>query len=95
MDRSLYHSEAAKLLLGYTGLEQQWDQAREALQKHVLDLLENDLPALYQLLYTVDIDERKAREAFGADSQSIAGNLTVLIMDRILQKAESRVKYKP
>jgi hypothetical protein len=95
MDLSMQLAEAEILLYEYTKIEQRWDEARLTLNAHILGLLEHDLPALYQLLYKVDIDERKARQAFGGDSKTIAFNLTELIMQRILQKAESRLKYRP
>ncbi len=94
MDQSMQLAEAEILLYEYTQIEQRWGEAEFLLNAHVLNLLENDLPALYQLLYKVDIDEGKARQAFGSDSKTIASNLTELIRQRILQKAESRLKYR-
>ena len=94
MDKYLQHTEAAKLLFTYTDIEQTWEEAGKELHKHILHLLENNLQGLYQLLYKIDIDEKKAKEAFGSDPNVIATNLTELILQRILQKAESRLKNK-
>ena len=94
MEKSLCHTEATILLNEYTQLQQDWENAGTALNAYILNLLENNLPALYQLLYKVDIDERKARQSFGGDTSSIADKLTELILQRILEKAESRLKYR-
>ena len=94
MINSLYSQEASQLLKQYTDIEQKWEDARVDLHRHVMNLLETDLPALYQLLYRIDIAESKARGAFGADTKTIADNLTELIMQRILEKAKTRVQYR-
>ncbi|MDI1233799.1 MAG: hypothetical protein PSX81_05930 [bacterium] len=88
------HFEAEGLLKQYTAIEKKWEDAKVELKAHILNLLETDLPALYQLLYRIDIDEKKARLAFGEDSATIATNLVELILQRILQKAKSRVAYR-
>lgn len=94
LEQSPLHIEAASLLSDYTHIELEWQYAEASIQVYIKGLLENDLPALYQLLYKIDVDEKKARQAFGSDTDTIAKNLTGLIMQRVLQKAESRLKYK-
>ncbi len=94
MNDERYFDEASTLLTQYTQIEVPWLAAKVILKNKLLNLLENDLPALYQLLYRIDVDEKKARLAFGGDTNIIAENLLELILQRILQKAKSRVAYK-
>lgn len=63
------------------------------LELYLENLLVNDYPALLNLLYKVDINEKRARNAFGGDVKQVAKNLALLIWERQLQKAESRLKY--
>ncbi len=94
MNNEIYFEEAASLLSEYTDIKQEWENARIELERHVLKLLENDLQRLYQLLYRIDINEKKAAQAFGSDTKTIAENLTELIMERILQKAKTRYEFR-
>jgi hypothetical protein len=50
---------------------------------------------LMHILYRLDISESKVNQAFNApNSSSIAKELSCLILEREIQKAESRRKYR-
>ncbi len=67
----------------------------ENIRKRVLELLINDRPHLMHSLYRLDINERLFNEAMALmDPEKIAQRIAELILDREIQKAESRRKYK-
>jgi hypothetical protein len=67
---------------------------QESIRKYIAYLLDNDLNTLYSLLYRIDVSEKKAKACFGKNSNSIAEDLSYLIIDRLKEKIESRKKYK-
>jgi hypothetical protein len=49
---------------------------------------------LMQILYKIDVNERKVKDVFAQnDPKLIAPQLTDLILNRILQKAETRKNF--
>jgi len=91
---SALQTESLKLVEHFTGIVVPYHQLEEKLKNYLLYLLEKDLPALYNLLYRIDVSEAKVRAIFGGESHDIAQDLTRLILERIQQKAEMRLKYK-
>ena len=87
-------TETLQLLQHSTGLQAQWDEAEKKLQGYILYLLEKDIQSLYNLLYRIDVSETKVRAIFGGFSEDIATDITRLILERIQQKAELRLRYK-
>jgi hypothetical protein len=88
---------AAELLSKDFGLNQalSLDALQQALQERLVDYLLNDLEGLLQLLYRIDVDEKKVKQVFsGNQPKEIAPQLAVLILQRMMQKAETRLKYK-
>jgi len=85
-----------ELLLANNGIELKENDAdfRSAVKNQVLYYLENDMNKLYSLLYRIDISEQKAKDAFGGSTVEISGKIAGLIIDRLLEKIESRKKYK-
>ena len=68
---------------------------REQLQQKIISLLLNNLPALWNILYRIDVNEHKVKQLFeGNKPELIAPGLTDLILERFKQKAETRLKYK-
>lgn len=65
----------------------------EIVSQQIQYLLEHDLNRLYGLLYRIDVSEHKSKAAFGGTTETIAQNLTQLIIERLQQKIESRKKY--
>ena len=88
---------AAELLSKDFGLNQalSLEALQKALQERLVDYLLNDMEGLLQLLYKIDVNEKKVKEVFsGNQPKAIAPQLAQLIIDRMLQKAETRIKYR-
>jgi hypothetical protein len=64
------------------------------LTQKVKDLLDKDFNALVNLLYRIDVNEKKAKTCFGKSNEEIAKCLSKLIWERQLEKAESRANYR-
>lgn len=60
------------------------------LEGQVKDLLDRDFNRLVNLLYRIDVSERKAKHCFGQSNAGIAKCLAELIWERQLQKAKTR-----
>lgn len=59
------------------------------------DLINNDFQALIQLLYRIDINEEKIRKLLNKENNSDTASLIAfLIIERQLQKLESRRNYR-
>lgn len=59
------------------------------------DLINNDFDALVQLLYRIDINEKRIRYFLREKNNSDAASVIAdLIIERQLQKAESRKTYR-
>jgi hypothetical protein len=74
--------------------EKRKEKIREELIYLVNELINKDFHALIQLLYRIDVNEKKIRlylnENFDKDSASV---LADLIIERQMQKIESRKKF--
>jgi hypothetical protein len=73
--------------------------SREALigwlSAHIVYMLQHEMEKLLQLLYRIDVNEKKVKEAFAQSNPAmIAPTIAVLILDRELQKAKSRLAHK-
>lgn len=65
------------------------------LSEQILYLLQHQFERLIHILYRLDIDEIKAKEAFNAkDDTTIASNIAELIIKREYEKHLTRIKYK-
>lgn len=70
-------------------------QIQEVLEARLVYLLLNEMETLLQLLYKIDVNEQKVKAAFAQSTpQDIAPELAKLIIDRMRQKAETRLKYR-
>lgn len=70
-------------------------EVEAALQSHIVWLLHHQMETLLQALYKIDVDEKKVKEVFALnDPKAIAPALTRLIISRMIQKAETRMKYR-
>ena len=75
--------------------EPSYENILEALTSAVMYLLLHDMEKLLNILYRIDVNEPKVKAAFAqTNPKLIAPTLAQLILDRELQKAESRRKYK-
>lgn len=69
-------------------------QLHEWLTREINLLINNDFNKLLNVLYRIDISETKSKEAFAVkDPNEIGRNLADLIIEREIQKIESRKKY--
>lgn len=71
------------------------EKTRQKLIQLITELIEKDFNALLQLLYRIDVDEKKLRiylnENKTVDSAAV---LADLIIERQLQKMKSRKEYR-
>ncbi len=76
-----------------TGLDiSNLNKLKEWLAHEIQLLLDHDFQRFLNMLYRIDVDEQKAKEAFADKDPSM--KLAELIIERELQKVESRRKYK-
>ncbi|MCE7994559.1 MAG: hypothetical protein HEP71_21450 [Roseivirga sp.] len=72
--------------------------SHEALLKkliHIVSfLLEKDFGKLLQVLYRIDIPEDKLKAALAADQTEPALLISQMILDREMQKVETRKRYR-
>ncbi len=72
-----------------------YDELLNWLTEQVVYLMLNDMEKLLGILYRIDVNEKKVKQAFAqTQPQKIAPLIAELILQRELQKAESRLKYK-
>lgn len=65
------------------------------LTKFIADLIENDFEKLCNLVYRHDVSEIKFHEALNSGNvKNQAENIADLVIDRELQKVETRKAYK-
>lgn len=69
------------------------DELKEKLAVHINDLINHDFQKLVFLLYRIDVDENKMRRLLEQrEGENAAGLIANLIIERQLQKIESRKK---
>lgn len=72
-----------------------YDELLNWLTEQVVYLMLNDMEKLLGILYRIDVNEKKVKQSFAqTEPQKIAPLIAELILQRELQKAESRLKYK-
>ena len=72
-----------------------YDIILKRLQPQVQYLLDNDMQFLLNALYRIDVDELKFREALElGEPGSIAKKISILILDRVILKVQTRLKYQ-
>lgn len=70
------------------------DELRTALRKIISYLLDRDMSRLLLALYRIDVSETKVKQVLAeAKPEEIADAITDLIIERELQKVETRIKY--
>lgn len=71
------------------------DELKIALKKIVSYLLDRDMSRLLLALYRIDVSEQKVKKVLAeAEPSKIADSITDLIIERELQKVETRLKYR-
>jgi hypothetical protein len=73
-----------------------WEILHQLVSERLVYLLLHDMEGLLQLLYKVDVNEKKVKEAFAQNNpKAIAPELARLIIARELEKAKHRRDFKP
>ncbi len=70
-----------------------YDKLVQWLAEEIQALLDHDFEKLLNMLYRIDVSERKAGEALSSDDPALS--IAKLVIERELQKVETRMKYKP
>ncbi|MFZ9661792.1 MAG: hypothetical protein ACO29O_07935 [Chitinophagaceae bacterium] len=71
------------------------DELAFALAEHINDMIVHNLPKLIQLLYRIDISEKKLKEMLAQHKNYEAGMIIArMVIDRQKEKAKSREKFK-
>ena len=71
------------------------DAVIEALRLAIVYLLIHNLEKLWNILYKIDVNERKVKALFEKNKpEEIAPEMAKLIYERLEQKAKIRVKYR-
>lgn len=74
---------------------QQQQKEREALVRYLNDLLLHDFPSLVQLLYRVDVPEKKVKEVLKQHPDRDAGELIAdLLIERIEEKRAAKKAFR-
>ena len=82
------------ILVSNSIIEMPEEKAREELIFLINELINKDFHSLIQLLYRIDVNEKKIRVYLEKNSHKDAASvLANLIIERQLQKIESRKKY--
>ncbi len=71
------------------------EQLKEWLTSEIIKLMMNDMEKLLNILYRIDVNEKKVKEVFAQHNPKlIAPSLAELIIEREMGKAETRIKYR-
>ncbi len=72
-----------------------YDQLKEWLTSEIVKLLLNDMEKLLNILYRIDVNEKKVKEVFAQNNPKIiAPILAELILQREIQKAVTREEFR-
>ena len=71
------------------------DAVLRALSSAIVYLLVHDLEKLWNILYRIDVNEDKVKALFDRrDATEIAPEMALLIYERLVQKAKTRIEYR-
>lgn len=71
-----------------------FEDQRNALVMVIIDLLHHDFNKLLNILYRIDVDENKLKQALFESTQPAAETIADLIIERQLQKIKFRKMYQ-
>ncbi len=71
------------------------EQLKEQLTAYINDLIIKDFPALVQLLYRIDVNEKKLKNILQQQQHTDAATIiSELIMERQIRKKEMKQRFK-
>ena len=70
-----------------------FEQFIDELAKAIQHLIDTDFEKLMHILYRIDVNENKVKQAFGLE-KDVARELAILVIEREKQKVITRSKYK-
>lgn len=71
------------------------ERVLEALREAIIYLLIHDLEKLWNILYRIDVNEKKVKDLFNLSNPAeIAPQMALLIYERLEQKALTRIQYR-
>lgn len=71
------------------------EELHERLTEKIIDLMMHHMEKLLQILYRIDVNERKVKACFGQnDPKLIAPTLASLIIEREIEKYKSRMAHR-
>ena len=72
-----------------------FEEIKLDVESKVIWFLMNDLEKLWQILYHIDVNEQKVKALFHQnDPKIIAPGIANLIIERLRQKAKTRIEYR-
>jgi len=72
-----------------------YEQLKQWLTNEIIKLLMNDMEKLLNILYRIDVNEKKVKEVFAQNNPTlIAPLLAEMLIEREMGKAETRLKYR-
>ena len=72
-----------------------FEEIKAEIESKVIWFLINDLEKLWQILYQIDVNETKVKALFHQNEPKlIAPGITNLIIERLRQKAKSRIEFR-
>ncbi len=71
------------------------EKVLEALRQAIIYLLLHDLERLWNILYRIDVNEKKVKALFNLSNPAeIAPQMALLIYERLEEKALTRIQYR-
>ncbi|MBS1730686.1 MAG: hypothetical protein JSS67_07895 [Bacteroidetes bacterium] len=66
----------------------------QLLNSYIQHLIQNDFPALVNLLYRIDISEKKLKDQLdNPENRDTSTTITTLIIERQIEKIKTRINY--
>jgi hypothetical protein len=90
---SVLANDLQQLNLVPAGAVYNFEQLRQLIINKIELLINTDFQKLIQLLYTLDIPEKKLKELLATEHANAAVIISDLIIERQLQKIEMRKKF--
>lgn len=89
------HFELAPIEESEVDIESLWSKSIEALSKEIAYLIDHDFQRLVFILYRIDVDENKVKNALATSGFEKAPTIIAeMILNRQVEKVKSRKAYK-